>query len=71
MPAAQRYRDKLANEIRSFIEDSQLARILAAISIPIFPIVRFVSFNEGVIRILVGGEYVGCTAPFIRNNCNV
>ena len=45
--------------------------ILTDIGIPIFPILRCVSFNEGAISILVGGECVGYTAPFIRNTCNI
>ena len=71
MSANQQYRDELINNIRSFVEDGELPRILTAIDILIFPILRFLSFNEGVLRILVGGECVGYTVPFIKNTCNV
>ena len=39
--------------------------MLAAIDIPTFPIVWYMSFDECVIRILVGGECAECTALFI------
>ena len=71
MSVTQKCRDRTVNIISSFREDGWLVSILAAITIPIFSIVRFVSFNEGVIRIFFGGEFVGCTAPFIRNTCDV
>ena len=71
MLANQRYRDEFINNIRLFTEDGKLPKILTATDIPIFPILRFLSFNEGIIRILVGGECVGFTAPFIKNTCNV
>ena len=71
MSPAQRYRDTISNITMSYIEDRNLAPTLAAIDIPTFPIVQYVFFDEGVIHILVGGECAGCTAPFIRNTCNV
>ena len=39
--------------------------------IPYFPTIKYVSFQRGVLRMLVRGDCPGCDEPIIRNICNL
>ena len=56
--------------LNAFIEGPLLTDQLKEAGKESFPIVRFVSFHNNVVRILVGGKCPGCDAPFLRNLCN-
>ena len=57
--------------LRGYVEGSALRERLAANNIPCFPTVRYVSYIDRTLRLLVCGDCPGCAAPFIRNVCNV
>ena len=60
----------LRGVIQSYIEDGNLASSLRGEGCPSFPILRFVSYQDGVVRLLVGGDCPGCDSPWLRNICN-
>ena len=53
---AKRNEDITRNIIRTYVEDSNLEAVLWVIDIPTLPIAWYVSFNNGVTRILLLGR---------------
>ena len=60
----------IENVITAYINDGNLSSTLNAEGCSCFPIVKFVSFRNGVVRILVAGDCPGCDSPWLRDICN-
>ena len=59
------------DELTCYIDTGQPQNELQAGGVLLFPIVRFVSLKDNVLRVPAGGECVGCKSVHLRNICNL
>ena len=57
--------------LAAFIEDGDLTTLLTSHRFHIFAIIKFVDFNEGVLRVLIAGSCPHCNSRHVRNICNL
>ena len=57
--------------LAAFIEDGDLTTLLTSHRFHIFAIIKFVDFNEGVLRVLIAGGCPLCNSRHVRNICNL
>ena len=61
----------VATVIKAYVDNGGLPSPLDCDNVPKFPCVKFVSYVEGTLRLIVAGDCPNCTAPWICNICNI
>ena len=62
--------DLLEGITRSYVDGGNLHAAMFAVDTTCFPTIKFVSFENGRLRLLVCGDYPGGDAPWLWNICN-
>ena len=57
--------------IQRYVETGKLKKLISQSKFPLMPYIFFVSYEEKILRLLIGGECPNCKANHVRNCCNI